>query len=383
MGNRKLETTHQSNDMIFTSMDVVGVYLTTGSLPAYVNLTSEHATTTTTTATTTAAAAAATDSTLSGAVTSEIILLQHQHIKSIMEIVGSFLESSLFFANFSQYKSFLPWLLSLTLSGVAECAFDSTLSKNLSDMALLVCNNVKQATVGGSGGVCYNTSDCTVTATTNCTDSVGCVDIVTALMRVCQLHMHYTSSIHVRKTAIAGFIALFVSNMHLLDSAVRKDFKNSLMLCVGINTPTGIKAKTTVVSYSGSNSTPDIVGLVQYGLVGYMVTKPTCELNTLASAYIKNLQLLYDNIRRQRNSGADVLVDNTLLTTVISSCSLVMIVPLDVPHYLPPLLEKLLQLCTISHSTSGNTTTAASSGTIAVNGSSGSGSGSGSGSNDF
>ena len=119
-------------------------------------------------------------------------------------------------------------------------------------------------------------------------------ELLTALQRVCEYHMHYSSSIHVRKVALMSFTALYLHHHSVYSAQERKDFKNSLFVTVGI----GSHADSGLLAGNISNITPDVMAVVQYGVYVYMGTKTSSEVNTLTKGYVKNLGLYYERYGR-------------------------------------------------------------------------------------
>ena len=132
------------------------------------------------------------------------------------------------------------------------------------DLSLLVCNNL------------------TLT-NRNCNSTAG-TELLTVLQRVCEYHMYYSTSIHVRKVALLAYTSLYTHHHTLYTSIEKKDFKNNVLITIGI----GSHADTTLLYTNVANITPDVMAVVQYSLYVYMSTKNSSEVNTLTKGYVKN-----------------------------------------------------------------------------------------------
>ena len=81
-----------------------------------------------------------------------------------------------------------------------------------------------------------------------------------------------------------------------MSNSEKKDYKNNLLMAIGIY-PAGSPAlllnqkKPNTIT---SNIQPEVLLLIQYGLLVYMTTKSSSELTSLSKGYIKNCDLLYE-----------------------------------------------------------------------------------------
>ena len=152
----------------------------------------------------------------------------------------------------------------------------------------------------------------------------------------------------------------------MIGSDLKKQYKNNILDCIGITNTPNTHTNTSVINNVNSNvsdtantatnTSSDLFALVQYGLLMYLITKSTTELEKLAIGYIKNCTLLYDKVRNTQkkrkiannNISVDVVVDYSLASTIVMSCCMVMLYPVDVPKYVPKLLSGLIKFLSIS-----------------------------------
>ena len=91
-----------------------------------------------------------------------------------------------------------------------------------------------------------------------------------------------------------------------------------------------------------------------------------CPLPTAHCPLPAGCCLLAGDPRLRKLRNTEIPVDAVLLNTVLSACSIIMMAPLDVPAHLPPLMEALLRLCSISSASVTASTTAVSLSTTAT-----------------
>jgi hypothetical protein len=143
----------------------------------------------------------------------------------------------------------------------------------------------------------------------------------------------YTDSIehisfHVRETVVLCVSLLLVNRFHFMDVNERKICRD-------------------VFNEGLLDSKPEVQTLAKAGMATYLIMKPMAELDHLATAYIRNCNVLAEREKVRRRKGADQSTivsekpDKLYTTTVMMSACMVLAFPYDLPEFVPSLLNAL------------------------------------------